>query len=303
MRACATAGLWLLLLGSSLAVGCPAGDDDGGDDDGGDDDAAPPVRFECTEPEPLGPPVNTEYSEMGPALSPDGLQLWFSSDRPGGLGTSDLWVATRSAPGEPWGEPVNVGAPVNGPGGQNNPVLSPDGGQLVFGGNRNGNYDLWFSDRSGDAWGEPYDLAHLDSEMLENKPAISWDGAWLYFKRSDETLDSDLWVAPRDGDSWGEAVPVDALNDDRAQTDPSPSPDGDVLFFVQGTDTEAPFDVYYAVHDGQDWSWSGRLGGVSAEGARDEGVCVGPDGRELVIVSDRDDPDDRDLYGFTCDRI
>jgi len=37
-------------------------------------------------------------------------------------------------------------------------------------------------------------------------------------------------------------------------------------------------------------------------GARDEGVFVGEDGREFLLVSNRDDPDDRDLYTFTCER-
>jgi len=296
---------WALaaVIALGLALGCPVGDDDVADDDAGDDDGAPPVIFECSQPVSLGAPVNTEHSEMGPALSPDGLQLLFSSDRPGGLGTSDLWIATRSAPGEPWGEPQNLGEPVNGAGGQNNPALSPDGQTLVFGGNRNGNYDLWFAQREGDSWGAPYDLEHLNSDDLENKPALSWDGTQLYFKRSDATLVSNLFVAPRDGNGWDTAVEVPGLNDDRAQTDPSPAPEGDVLYFVQGADTEAPFDIFYAVWDTDHWAWPTRLEDVSDADARDEGVSVGPDGREFVMVSNRDDPEDRDLYSFTCDRI
>ncbi len=294
----------------ALAAGCPVDDDDSGDDDvtadddSGDDDttAAAPVSFTCTEPVSMGEPINSSSSEMGPSLSPDGLRLYFSSGREGGAGSADIWVAERAAAGEPWGEPWNVGAPVNGSGGQTNPAISPDGELLVYGGNRNGNYDLWAHDRAGDGWGMPYCLDVLASDDLENKPAFSWDGDDLYFKRSDPSLVSNIWVSRRSGDDWGEAELVSSLNDDRAQTDPAPHPDGDVMFFVQGDDTESPFDVFYAVRDGDDWGWITPLAGVSVDGAKDEGIYVGPDGREFFLVSNRDDPGDKDLYTFTCGR-
>ncbi|MDP7115262.1 MAG: hypothetical protein QGH45_25020 [Myxococcota bacterium] len=294
----------------SLAAGCPVddddvtGDDDIGDDDTGDDDttAAAPVTFVCTEPVSLGEPINSSSSEMGPSLSPDGLRLYFSSGREGGAGSADIWVAERAVQGEPWGEPWNLGAPVNGSGGQTNPVVSPDGAQLVYGGNRNGNYDLWAHDREGDGWGMPYCLDTLASDDLENKPAFSWDGGELFFKRSDPSLVSNIWASSWLGDDWGEAELVTDLNDDRAQTDPAPDPAGDVMFFVQGNDTESPFDVFYAVRDGEGWGWITPLPGVSIDGAKDEGIYVGPDGREFLMVSNRDDPADKELYTFTCER-
>ena len=294
------------------AAGCPVDDDDSGapdddataDDDTGDDDTtgSPPVTFSCTEPISLGEPVNSPSSEMGPSLSPDGLLLYFSSGREGGEGSADIWVAERAAQGEPWGEPENLGPPVNGSGGQTNPVVSPDDQLLVYGGNRNGNYDLWAHEREGEGWGLPTCLDVLASDALENKPAFSWAGDELYFKRSDPTLVANIWLSRRDGEGWGEAQLVSDLNDDRAQTDPAPSPEGDVLFFVQGADTEAPFDVFYAVRDGDGWGWITPLPGINVEGAKDEGIYVGPDGREFFLVSNRDDPDDKDLYTFTCDR-
>ncbi len=288
------------------APGCeePADDDSGAptDDDDDDDVNGPPASYSCTEPEPLGPPVNTEHSEMGPSLSGDGLTLYFSSDRPGGEGSADLWMASRETLDGPWGEPVNLGAPVNNEVGQNNPAVSADGLTLFYGDRTAGDYDLWEASFDGATWGDPVLIDVLATTAKENKPALTWDGQQLYFKRSDESLVSNLWVAERTGDGWSDAVEVAALNDDRAQTDPAPTPEGDTLFFVQGADTNAPYDVYYATWDGQQWHWITRVDEVSAQGSRDEGVVVGPDGREFFLVSDRDDPDNRDLYRFTCER-
>jgi hypothetical protein len=39
----------------------------------------------------LGPPVNSWAEEFAPSISPDGRTLYFTSDRPGGLGQRDVW--------------------------------------------------------------------------------------------------------------------------------------------------------------------------------------------------------------------
>jgi len=48
-----------------------------------------------------------------PIESPDGRSLFIASNRTGTLGGNDIWVATRLHEGAAWGEPVNLGAPVN----------------------------------------------------------------------------------------------------------------------------------------------------------------------------------------------
>ena len=57
--------------------------------------------------------LNTQYNDGCPIQSPDGLSLYIASNRPGGLGGQDIWVAHREEPGGPYGAPVNLGAPVN----------------------------------------------------------------------------------------------------------------------------------------------------------------------------------------------
>jgi len=57
-------------------------------------------------------PFNSnEYSTAHPALSDDGMKLYFSSDMPGGYGGFDLYLAERTGSG--WGNPINLGPDVN----------------------------------------------------------------------------------------------------------------------------------------------------------------------------------------------
>src|SRR5262249_17737320 len=58
----------------------------------------------------LGTVVNSAVSETGPALSPDGLSLYFN--RPVGT-ASDIFVSQRATLASPWGAPANLGSPIN----------------------------------------------------------------------------------------------------------------------------------------------------------------------------------------------
>jgi hypothetical protein len=52
--------------------------------------------------------ANSSADEMSPAISADGLTLWFGSARPGGAGGLDIWRITRSSPDSTWGAIENV---------------------------------------------------------------------------------------------------------------------------------------------------------------------------------------------------
>lgn len=70
-----------------------------------------------SEPKTLGKKINLpDYNEMTPYLAADGVTLYFSSDRPGGLGDNDIWMTKRlDSTWQKWSEPVNLGAPINTP--------------------------------------------------------------------------------------------------------------------------------------------------------------------------------------------
>ncbi len=68
-----------------------------------------------TAPKSLGKKINLpDYNEMSPFLAADGVTLYFSSDRPGGLGENDIWMTKRlDESWTKWSDPVNLGAPIN----------------------------------------------------------------------------------------------------------------------------------------------------------------------------------------------
>ncbi len=97
-------------------------------------------------PDNLGPSVNTQHNDGEPSISADGNTLYFTSGRPGGTGSSDIWV-THRVDGE-WAVAKNLGAKVNSTGSDREPEISKDGNFLYFTGIRDGGQglsDIWFA--------------------------------------------------------------------------------------------------------------------------------------------------------------
>jgi hypothetical protein len=83
--------------------------------------------------EELPSTVNTKGKwNVTPTLSLDGLALFFTSDRPGGYGDSDIWYSTRQDKESPWGEAINLGPVINSAIGDGGPLVSPSGRTLYF---------------------------------------------------------------------------------------------------------------------------------------------------------------------------
>lgn len=61
----------------------------------------------------LGPLVNTELDEEGVFISANGQHLYFSSNGLAGMGDLDIYRSTYDAVKKEWGEPVNLGYPIN----------------------------------------------------------------------------------------------------------------------------------------------------------------------------------------------
>ncbi len=101
--------------------------------------------FVITGAAPLSDNVNKEMSwDAQPAISPDGQTLYFASDRPGGVGGTDIWCSKKHA-GE-WGAAVNCGTGVNTECDELTPFVSPDGNALYFSSSGHatvGGYDIF----------------------------------------------------------------------------------------------------------------------------------------------------------------
>jgi hypothetical protein len=105
---------------------------------------------------------NNMHSVETPFVSADGKSLYFSSNRPGGFGGFDLYVAPIKGDGT-IGEPVNLGATVNSDKDEKYPQLSKDEKRLFFASNGHegfGAMDLFVSRKLKDSYKAPRNLGN-----------------------------------------------------------------------------------------------------------------------------------------------
>jgi len=149
--------------------------------------AASPRWSDWSEPVWLGATVNSSAEDAGPAISKDGLALYFNSTRPGGVGGEDIYVSYRASTNAPWGTPVNLGAPINTTENERVPAFSRDGHWMFFASNRTGGVggnDLWASyrlqtheDFGEFGWQAPSPLTTLNTPFGEAGPSYFEDEA------------------------------------------------------------------------------------------------------------------------------
>jgi WD40-like Beta Propeller Repeat len=89
-------------------------------------------------------------NDIQPNVRKDGREIVFSSNRSGGNGSQDIWVATRENGSDSWSQPVNLGPNINTGNSESRPSLSWDGGTLYFGRApaAGGPGDVYFTTRS-----------------------------------------------------------------------------------------------------------------------------------------------------------
>ena len=205
----------------------------------------------------LGSPVNTEFTEMIPALSRDEHWLFFASDRPGSQ-SWDLWASWRPHTKDDfgWQEPVNLGrvnsAAQDTPGSYfenedaGGPLLffasnrlrpggTPPPGQLPVGA------DIWVSALQPDGtFGPAVRDDQLSTDLggvqdLEGRPMVRFDGREIIFvsDRPGSVGATDLWVATRDSVDapWGTPTNLAVVNTAAGELHPYLSPDGQTLYF------------------------------------------------------------------------
>lgn len=223
------------------------------------------------------PNFNTTSQDGCPAPSPEGLALYMASNRTGGQGGLDIWVSRRESADDPWGEPTNLGEPINTAADEFCPTPLRDNHSLLFVSTKAGGCggsDIYISrEHVNQGWQPPTHLGcGVNSAADEASPSlVEYDGGRreLYFSSTRiggfaaegfgaTSGDSDIYVSEvgRDGTLAAPALAAGlntALNDFR----PNVRRDGLEIFF----DSNRPgglggLDVWSAVRESASDAWS-----------------------------------------------
>jgi hypothetical protein len=258
--------------------------------------------------------LNTTSVDGCPIQSPDGLRLYMASNRPGGVGGLDIWVARRASTGAPWGAPSNLGAPVNSESDDFCPTPVRGGGLLFVSRKTHASscgmgdiYSTRLDRRTG--WREPRHMACApagpNTALDEQGPSYAEaDGReFLYFSSG-----PDIFVSERPlGGSFGAGQAVTELNGTASDIQPNVRKDGREIVFASN-DAGRPglvggFDIYTATRDSIDDPWSAPVNvGSSVNTAANEtrpslswdarqllfGRAPGPEGMNDIYVSTRE---------------
>ena len=154
-----------------------------------------------SEPQNLGPNVNSEFWESTPSLSPDKKDLYFSSNVPGGFGGKDIWVCHRNENGR-WEEPLNLGPEINTAADESTPFIHADNQTLYFNSNGHECYsekpDIFVSRKLQDGkWGKPENLGYpINTIDDEGSLIVAADGKTAYYSsdRSDTKGGLDIYT-------------------------------------------------------------------------------------------------------------
>jgi beta-lactamase regulating signal transducer with metallopeptidase domain len=263
----------------------------------------------------LGPVVNTVLWTWDPHISPDGLSLYFNTERKRSDGSwyYDVWVTTRNTKEDVWGQPVEL--EINTDAFEGAPSLSADGLEMYFVSDRpggSGSVDIWVTERKSkdSPWGAAANLGPtVNCAAAENGPSISADGLELYFSeaiwstpspRTGGMGSSDIWVTERktkDG-PWGTPVNLGpAVNTSAGEASPSVSKDGLSLYFMSmrgygGT------DIWVTTRKTKDdpWGTAVNLGPTVNTMYNESNPDISSDGSTLYFVSGRPGSQGTDIW-------
>jgi outer membrane protein OmpA-like peptidoglycan-associated protein len=123
--------------------------------------------------------------ESMPSVTADGKELYFVSNRPGGVGGYDIYKSFKDENGE-WSEPINLGEPINTPGDEKSPFIHTDTRTLYFSSNGRpgmGGYDIYYVKLNDD--NEKLEVKNIgypiNTENDEVGFIVSIDGKYGYF--------------------------------------------------------------------------------------------------------------------------
>lgn len=245
--------------------------------------------------------VNTPEHDYAPMLNDDGTMLYFTSNRSeGSTGKADIYMIPRS--GSEWGRSLNPVGPLNSPGDDGSPAISPKGEFVIFASDDReggvGKTDLYVGLVEGGTVVSAQNLGPtVNSRGWDSQPTISADGLHLYFAsdRSGGQGGTDIWVSRlvdmrQDGTPvWGKpenlGPAINTANDERS---PFIAADGTTLYFASnGLEGFGGFDIYTAIMELGEWGAPVNLGAPINSKDDEMFFSASPAGRTFFFASTR----------------
>ena len=254
-----------------------------------------------TTPEVVGPGlISTAAIEYGPAVSPDGTELWFT--RRNSFSEPPQVLRSRRE-GASWSAPEP--SPFSHPAGDEFPSFSPDGTRLYFasarpvdGVDQAGRNDIWYVEREGDGWSPPVHVGGpMSTTDIDSHPVETTRGLFFHSRRPGSRGVDAFWARGPRG-NWGAPEPL-PFNSDATDGEVSLSGDGDyAVFYSDREGGHGRGDLYYATFDGNRWSAATNLGpGINSEAW--EWSPSFDAGGALLFARLSEDGSDSDLYRVT----
>ena len=255
--------------------------------------------------------LNTTSNEGYPIQSPDGLSLYIVSDRPGGSGALDIWVARRASTDDPWGAPENLGLPVNSSVNEHSPTPVPGHG-LFFVSARVGGCggdDIYFTRFKNGAWEEPQNVGcQINSTAGESSPSYFEDEsghAILYFSsnRAGGFGLQDIYFSV----DFGPVQPAPGLNTAFNDVRPNVRKDGcEIVFDSTRPGSIGQDDIWTATREttADEWSTPTHLDPPINSAARETRATLSRDGFTMFFSSNRSGGDGQsDIYMTSREKI
>ena len=240
--------------------------------------------------------VNTGSLDGCPIQSPDGLSLYMASNRAGGLGNIDIWVAQRPSTAVGFGTPVNLGAPINSSADDFCPTPVRGKG-LFFVSSRAGGCgaaDIYFARLNpAHGWGTPRHLGcAVNSTAGEASPSyLEEDGHGALYFSSNRSGVSNIYRSVENSDgSFAAPAAVAELNTAFEDARPNVRKDGlEIVFDSTRPGGSGGPDLYAATRGSVNETWSApvNLGPAINSAAPDTRASLSWDGRTLLFGSGR----------------
>ena len=202
--------------------------------------------------EPVVAAFSGKWSDMEPALSPDGQYLIFISNRP----------------------VDNKGKPLDG---------FFMGKHFPAGGG-----NLWRVDKLGDGWGEPVRLPdHINANSSTFSPSIAANGNLYFMRPANNPKLFQLFRARYINGRYLDAEPLSFSTGSATDVDPAIAPDESFLVFGSNRVPAKGMNLFITYRQGEQWLAPIHLGNVINSSGSDAEPRLSPDVKTLYFSSDR----------------